>query len=405
MLRRWVLLTRGQVRVRVTGASLPRFLNMCAAHDLLLRHMERTAWDEMNCVMSVEDFRALRRYMGRTGCRVHITRRAGVPFAAARLRPRTVLWGGLLALLALTWVLTTRIWSIEANISPALPRAQIMQQLDELGVHIGASRRSINVQQVRWRMLRQQPDLAFLALNISGNQLSIEAQATTDHPEMLDQQASVKVVAERDGVIKDMRVQEGQPLVKVGDAVSVGDTLVSALVPPTKEGGSYHLTHARAEIEAYTSYQLTLARPKAAAQKAYTGRTKKQFALVFGKKRLNLYLGSGISGGTCDKIVETKSLWLSQSVVFPVSLVVQTYSYYECTPVQQTLQTMGQDMVDRALANIAAGMDGEILSHDETVSEKNGAAVLRLQVQAAQQIGVQALDNSEIPETPPPPAE
>ena len=45
MLGRLWLLARGQVRVRVTGASLPRFLNLCAFHGLTLRHMKRTAWN------------------------------------------------------------------------------------------------------------------------------------------------------------------------------------------------------------------------------------------------------------------------------------------------------------------------------------------------------------------------
>ena len=85
MLGRLWRLARGQVRVRVTGASLPRFLNLCAFHSLTLRRMKRTAWNELYATMSVEDFRALRRYMGRTGCRVHIVRRRGAPFAAARI--------------------------------------------------------------------------------------------------------------------------------------------------------------------------------------------------------------------------------------------------------------------------------------------------------------------------------
>ena len=43
MLGRLWRLARGQVRVRVTGASLPRFLNLCAFHSLTLRRMKRTA--------------------------------------------------------------------------------------------------------------------------------------------------------------------------------------------------------------------------------------------------------------------------------------------------------------------------------------------------------------------------
>lgn len=401
MIGRWLRLARGQVRVRVTGASLPRFLNVCALNNLILRRMKRTDWNEMYCVLSVEDFKKLRRYMGRTGCRVHIVDRRGAPFQVERFRPRYALWGGVLLLCALCWLMTSRVWSIETRLSPTLPRAEILSQLQSLGVQIGVPRRSINAKQVRWRMLQLQPDITFFALNVQGNRLVVEARSVVDRPEMLDEDAAVKVVAARDGVIENMNVQEGAPLVAVGDAVQAGDTLVSGLVPPTNETGRYHLSHARAEVQAYTSYHTTAKRALAVEQKAYTGKVKKQYALVFGKRRLNLYFGSGISGGTCDKIVETKTAWLSDSVVFPVSLVVQTYTYYERKPVTQAAQDVGADMLSRALNAIAAGMDGAVTGHDYTVAEQDGAAVLQLSAQGLEQIGVEALDDSEIPETPP----
>lgn len=92
MIGRLWLLACGQVRVRVTGASLTRFLNLCAAQGITLRQMDRTAWNELHATLSIRDFRTLRRHMGRTGCRVHILRKRGLPFLAARLRPRTALW-------------------------------------------------------------------------------------------------------------------------------------------------------------------------------------------------------------------------------------------------------------------------------------------------------------------------
>ena len=61
MIGRLWRLACGQVRVRITGASLPRFLNLCAFHSLTLRRMKRTAWNERYATMSVADFRALRR--------------------------------------------------------------------------------------------------------------------------------------------------------------------------------------------------------------------------------------------------------------------------------------------------------------------------------------------------------
>ena len=397
MLARLWRLARGQVRVRVTGASLPRFLNLCAFHGLTLRHMKRTAWNEMYATMSVADFRALPRYMGRTGCRVHIVRRRGAPFTAARLRPRYALWGGFLLLALTCWLLCTRVWAIETDIAPALSEAEVMRQLDDLGVHIGARIRSIDARNIRWKILQMQPNMTFFALNIRGNSVSIQADGALPPDEKLDQDAVVKVVAERDGVVKSVRALDGQAVVQAGDAVQTGDTLISGLVPPTREEGEYHLAHARGEVEAYTLRTAASARALTTQEKRYTGKVRRQYALILGNKRLNLYIGSGITGATCDKIIETKTLRLSDSVVFPVSLVVQTYVFYEGEPAEQTVDEVRVEMISRALGGIAADMDGMITDHSETLAAENGAAVLRMTAHAVEQIGAEAVDDSEIP--------
>lgn len=401
MIARLWHLARGQVRVRVTGASLPRFLNLCAAKGLTLRRMERTAWDEMYATLSVADFRALRRYMGRTGCRVHIVQRRGAPFLAARLRPRVALWGGFFLLALLCWVLCAHIWSIEVRIDPTLDEAEVVQQLEELGVHIGARISGLDVRSIRWKMFGMQPNMTFLSLNIRGNSLTIEAYGATPPEEKLDQDAVVKVVAAREGVIKSVQALEGQPMVQPGDAVETGDTLISGLVPPTREGGGYHLTHARGEVEAYTVYHMTAARALETESKVYTGKVRRQYALVLGNHRLNLYIGSGIDGGTCDKIIETRTLRLSDSVVFPVSLVVQTYVFYEREPQAGSADAVQVEMLSGALEQLVSGIDGTVTSHRETLTEQNGAAVLEMTVHAVEQIGVEALDDSTIPEESP----
>ena len=157
-----------------------------------------------------------------------------------------------------------------------------------------------------------------------------------------------------------------------GDAVQTGDTLISGLVPPTQEGGGYRLTHAHGAVQAHTRHTVQTARALDASRKQYTGRVRRQYALTLGNKRLNLYIGSGITGATCDKIVETRTWRLSDSVVFPVSLVVQTYVYYEPAPAEQTVETVRADMISRALGDIAAAMDGTVTAHSETLTGEGG---------------------------------
>ena len=382
MIGRLWLLACGQVRVRVTGASLTRFLNLCAAQGITLRQMDRTAWNELHATLSIRDFRMLRRHMGRTGCRVHILRKRGLPFLAARLRPRTALWGGAVFAAALCWLLGTHIWAIQTEIAPAIDETAVM----------------LNTRQIRWKMMQLQPNITFFSLNLRGNSLTVVAYGSTDPPEVLDEHAVTKVVAARDGVVTQVRALEGQPTVQAGDAVQTGDTLISGLVEPTREGGRYRTAHARGTVRAYTTHTVRAARPLTEQSKRYTGKIRHQYALVMGNKRLNFYIGSGIAGGTCDKIITTRHFWLSDSVVLPVALVTQTYTFYEREQVTRTAEDVRVAMLSRALGETAADIDGMVTSHSETLTEQNGAAVLHLTVHAEEQIGTEAVDDSTVPE-------
>ena len=189
MIGRLWLLACGQVRVRVTGASLTRFLNLCAAQGITLRQMDRTAWNELHATLSIRDFRTLRRHMGSTGCRVHILRKRGLPFLAARLRPRTALWGGAVFAAALCWLLGTHVWAIQTEIAPAIDETAVMQQLSEMGVRIGMPIKKLNTRQIRWKMMQLQPNITFFSLNLRGNSLTVVAYGSTDPPEVLDEHA------------------------------------------------------------------------------------------------------------------------------------------------------------------------------------------------------------------------
>ena len=97
----------------------------------------------------------------------------------------------------------------------------------------------------------------------------------------------------------------------------------------------------------------------------------------------------------CSEAVWQKD-W--NGVVLPVKLVTQTYTFYEREPTTCTAEDVRVDMLARALGDTAAGIDGMVTEHRETLTERNGAAVLELTIHAEEQIGIEAVDDSVIPE-------
>ena len=68
MFKNFLRYLEGTVRIRVRGAAIERFLNLCSRHDIALHGVERAALDELHATVLLGDFKRLRALMGRTGC-------------------------------------------------------------------------------------------------------------------------------------------------------------------------------------------------------------------------------------------------------------------------------------------------------------------------------------------------
>ena len=370
MIERLLRRTAGEVRVRVTGASLPRFLNACTQGGVRLRRMERVSWDRMDATLSLGDFRKLRSCMGRTGCRVHILERRGVPFVLAHLLPRTALLAGLAAFCVMAYLVGTRVWEIRTDISPSLSESAVMGRLTELGVDIGTPLRSIDTPSIRRQMMVWDPDITFFALNLRGNSLTVTAHAGAAAPEVADEARPMRIVASHGGVVRQVRALRGEALVRAGDAVETGDVLIDSLVPPTRENGLPHTVRAEGTVEAYTVRRARSVRPLRKAKKSYYRKTCRLMSISIGK------------------MIEAKTWRLSESVRLPVTVFVQTSRYYDAEPENVTAAQERTEMVRRALGAVIRETDGgRVLSLRSALEEKDGAAVLDLTVHAVEQIG------------------
>lgn len=391
MVSKWIRLCGGILTVRVRGAELERFLNLCTQEHIRLRRIERIDIDELHAEISLYDFCRLARLGKRKRCRVHILRRRGLPFLLRRMRRRYALWGGLLLMCLVCYELGTRIWVIETDFPQGVDGYAVLQELDRLGIGIGTKSADIDAHAVKVHMMTTLDDLKFFAVNVDGNTMSIQTAVATEAPEV-DQNKGVRnVIALRDGVIDKMIVRRGTAKCKPGDAVLAGDILVDALVEPKDEQqselGTAQLVDANADIWASTRYAVTRKMALEADKKHKTGATKTRYAICFGKTRINLYFGSSLIQGNCDRIISIETVKLNDHLVLPISLYRETITPYttetvvhEAADVQAQLEYGARRAVEAQLT------EGSVSSMQADVSEEDGAAVLRATVWCYEQI-------------------
>lgn len=392
----------GKIKITVQGASTERFLNVCLRGGIELWDVVRTDARTLTATLSLHDFYRLRGLMGRTGCRVHVVGRYGLPFWGKWLKMRPLLMGGTVGLLGLMVLLGQFLWVLEVDTAPGVPVAQLRQILRESGIYEGVYLGSIETEVARRAIQTEIPEAGVITITRIGNAMQVAVQAAVPTPKKLDRAAPTGLVAERSGVISSTTVTGGELLVKPGDVVETGTLLVSSAVPNTTEWGVPHRTHGMGRVMAYTSRTAEFLCPLTWIQETPTDKVRTQYALIFGNRRINLYLGSGITAGSCDKIIEKTRLSIGSRLMLPVSLVRQTYRVQDATPITGDAQMVGEAAAKRFLDELEQTLDGKILESSWQAEEVDGAVRVRVTASCEEQIATEMIDRTPLPEKPEP---
>ncbi len=280
---------RGYLRIRVAGFSPERFMNLCSNKDILLWNIEKKPDGYVMCI-SLQSFYRLKPIVKKTGTRVVILERCGLPFFVPVMRKRRVFLMGLMLAAAFWYASTWFVWDIEITGNYRITTDQLQSFLKQQNVREGMRREALDIGSLEKEIRRQFSLVTWTSAKLDGTKLIISIKEN-DAPilesgEETEETTGTDLVAEYDGTIVSMVVRKGVPLVRIGDTVEKGTVLVDGKVPVYNEDATlreYLFTDADADIvlEHTTNYQETL--PFDYVDREYTGREKRQLFLRVGE--------------------------------------------------------------------------------------------------------------------------
>ena len=278
--------------------------------------------------VSRQDLRKLYAIAGRNGYVVRVIQYHGSFWLWKDFLHRPVLIGGFLVLFALTLFLPTRVLFIQIEGNENVSACRIQQVAEDYGLYIGASRQSVRNEILKNGLLASIPELQWVGVNTAGCVATVTVQERINVSEQERPSYIASMVAARDSIILSCTATSGNLLCRVGQVVRAGDVLISGYLDIEKRlGGVY----AQGEIYGQTNRQLSAVTVTEVMLHEETGAVEKKYRLKFGKKLINFYKGSGISGGSCDKIYVEKYMTLPGGFVLPVSVIQETVVYYSTT--------------------------------------------------------------------------
>jgi len=274
---------RGYLTVSVSGTFCERFLNVCAAKGILLWNIVRISDRSLRCCLSVAAFRKLPPISYRTGVRVHILCRHGLPFVIKQYKKRKALVFGACFAMAIFVIANQFVWDIEIRGNETVHTKDILEALSEEGLYIGARKSRIDQQTLKNRMLIKMPSLAWLWADKQGSKVIVDVRERIPVPALYDAGDYCNVVAKKDGVVHSMIVKNGVPTVKEGDTVLKGTVLVTGKIPSELKP-EIRYVRAEAQVFARVWYEKTERFSRLSEERTETGKQKRRVHITaFGK--------------------------------------------------------------------------------------------------------------------------
>lgn len=374
---------RGSAELEVFGAFPAAVLNAAAAQGIKLWGIE--SLDENTIRLHVDEGQldALHRASRRAGCEVKILKSSGGREGFRRILRRPALLAGLAAAVLLLFGSSLFVWDVEVRGTRHLSRGAVLRALEDCGFGVGSFWPGVDTDLLRSRVMVRLPEIGWMAVNVSGSRAVVAVVEREPKPEMYDAAAAVDLVAARDGLVRRVNVLAGSPQTACGEIVTAGRTLISGHT--SSLNGEERYVRARGSVMAETWYEISAVCPKTEALKTPAGLSRSRFALVFGKRRLNLYIGSGKTIDGCDKIVSEYTLGWKGLFSTPIRLVRERFVPYKAQPGDDWDMT---EAGRRLYALLERRTEGQILSWSLSPGSAGELYVLTLRAHCTENIAV-----------------
>ena len=339
----------GYVNIRVEGFFIERFINICISKKILLWNMKREKSTILYANIGIQDYKKLKNIAKKTKTRINIQSKKGMPFLLHRYRKRKIFVGLLAIIFIALFMMSKFIWNIEIKGNTRISKTEIMEELNKNGLKIGTYKRKLNANSVINKVRLDRGDIAWIGIDIEGTNAIVEIKETSEAPELIDENEYCNIVSNKEGMITKINVQNGTAVVKEGDIVKEGDTLVLGYLEGKYTGIRY--VHAKADIEAkiwYSKKEKVFLKQQIQVP---TGATEQKYTLNINNFKINFYKTLS-KFENYDTINENKKLMLFSNFYLPIELIKKTnceYKYEEKIYTEEELAKLTEEKIEKDL--------------------------------------------------------
>ncbi|GAA0084558.1 sporulation protein YqfD [Clostridium sp. CTA-7] len=218
----------GKVVVEINILRPERLLNILWSENVNVINVKRIDIATIRVTINYNDYNTLVEAVKRLNGKSKIIGSSGILFFIGRLKSKMflALGGGMFIILLLYF--STYIWSIEINTKKNVAPYELRQQLYDIGIKPGISKKKIKVKELEKQLENMNSDILWLRARIEGSTLKIFIEEKVNPPEEKERKHG-NLVAKMEGEVRRVYAFSGRSAVHIGDLVKPGDIVIEGI--------------------------------------------------------------------------------------------------------------------------------------------------------------------------------
>ncbi|NLY78081.1 MAG: sporulation protein YqfD [Tissierellia bacterium] len=383
---------RGYVIIRVEGLTLERFLNLAASNNIYLWDINRVDYTLLEMKVTIRGFRELKEIVKKVGCRVELVEKKGLPFFIYGLRQRKMLGFGFIIFFILVFYLSSLIWHIEIIGNESVSTQEILESLEKENIKKGIIKYRLDTDYIEYKLLMEYDIFSYTSAEVQGTKLTIEVKERDLPPDLIDEDTPCNIVAIKKGIIEKVIARNGKAVVKKGDVVEKGQTLITGIISDEYSDIQMYV-HAEGEVLAKTSYFYQVEEPIEKTIKVETGEVFERRELKVGDRGLQFIRGDIPFDDYVEEVREVRLFNLD--IDLPIKILVHEYKELEPKIVKQNVELIKDSNHMKAVEEINKQLPAEakIISKDVKHYVRDNKVITHVLIEVLEDIGEKRLLN------------
>lgn len=363
---------KGYARLQVTGVHTERFISLIKSKEIIIWDLkpEQDGYSFNIGRRNVRDLAQIRR---KTGTKITVREKHGLPYLLFRYRKRKFLILGMVICICFVYYGSRFVWDIQVNGTTYYTEEEIRNRIEERYVTLGTSTSKIDCDELEEHLREDYPDISWISCELIGTQLNVVIKETLDGTETIaSEELPQDLVAAKDGTIVEIITRNGTPVKRRGDLVQKGEVLISGTVyiyDDYDEVLETDYVTADGDVIAETEYNYNDSFDMQYYQKEYSGDSHKSWILHLYKMNIPIAL-PGAKSEHSDAIQETHMLRLGNTYILPIGITtVEAKEYVPvlCEYTEDEARERMQNRLEQYLDDLRE-KDVEIMENHVTIT-------------------------------------